>query len=239
MLPKSFEWPLTPLVDTIWTASFPIRFAGAWFPHVMTLIRLPDGSVLLHSPCRLSNAMATDIASVGVVKHIVAPNWFHDLYLRDYRAAYPQATLWGPRFLQRLKGTNLIDGVLEDPLPWSETLTHSTVRGLLTFDETMFFHKETATLIVADLLMNILIPDDAPFFTRAAFRLTGAQNRLCVFPLLRLAVTDAGSLKRAAAQMLAWKPQNIIVAHGSPITNDAQSKLRSAVSRLVPLQAPS
>jgi len=200
----------------------------------MTLIRLPDGSLVLHSPCRLSNDIASDIASIGVVKHIVAPNWFHDLYLQEYRAAYPQATLWGPRFLQTLKGKALVDEVLQEPCPWEDAMSHYTVRGLLTFDESMFFHRETATLIVADLLMNITISDDVPFFTRFAFRLTGAQNRLCLFPLLRFAVTDGDSLKRAAAQMLAWMPQNIIVAHGFPIRNDAQSKLTAAIANFLP-----
>lgn len=237
MIPRSFEWPLTPLAENLWTASFPIRFAGAWFPHVMTLIRLPDRSLVLHSPCRISKDIIADIAEVGVVKHIVAPNWFHDLYLREYRAAYPQATFWGPQFLQRLKGRALIDRVLEGPTPWQDVMEYYTVRGFLTFDESMFFHRETATLIVADLLMNIAVSHDLPFLTRLAFRLTGAHDRLCVFPLLRFAVTDTRSLRKAAMQMIAWEPQNIIVAHGSPIRDVARPQLYAALSRLLPKDA--
>lgn len=230
MIPSLFEWSLTPFADNLWTASYPIRFAGAWFPHVMTLVRLPDGSLLLHSPCRLSSVIAEEIAKIGLVKHIVAPNWFHDLYLREYRAAFPQATLWGPRFLQRIRGHALIDQVLEGPTPWQDCLDHYTVRGFLTFDESMFFHRETSTLIVADLLMNLTVTDELPLFTRVAFRVTGASNRLCLFPLLRLAVTDYGSLKQAASRALSWVPKRVIVAHGEPVRDDAQRQLKAALA---------
>ena len=219
MPPGSFAWDLTQLADDIWTASYPVRFAGAWFPHVMTVIRLPDGSLLLHSPCRYTPELADAVEKIGTVAHIVAPNWFHDLYLREYKAAYPQATMWGPK-------------PLEGPFPWTDSLSTHRIRGFLTFDETLFYHKKSATLIVADFLMHLIIADDVPFFTRAAFKLSGAENRLCVFPLLRFAFTDMRSMRAAARQMLAWTPQNLIVAHGSPIEGNATSLLGSALSWL-------
>lgn len=201
----------------------------------MTVIRLADGSVVLHSPCEFSQALADEIAGIGVVRHIVAPNWFHDLYLREYKAEYPQAILWGPRFLQRLKGDRLVNGDLDGPTPWEDAVPHYRVRGVLTFDESMFFHRESSTLIVADLLMNVNVSnDDVPFFTRIAFRLTGAQGRLCVFPLLRLAIPDFAALRGAARHMLGWDPQNIVVAHGSPITDGARRQLGEALDWLSP-----
>lgn len=231
MAPKSFEWPVTPLTDDVWTASVPIRFAGVWFPHVMTTIRLADESLVLHSPCRFSSNIAADIATLGVVQHIIAPNWFHDLYLREYHEAYPQATIWGPSFLQRLKGQSLIRGILDGPTPWVE-FSQYFVKGLLTFDETLFYHRATKTLIVADLLMNVLVPRDAPIFTRLVFQLSRSQNRLCTSPYLRLAITDRSALRQAAAQMRSWRPRNIIVGHGSPITVDASANLNDALDWL-------
>jgi hypothetical protein len=168
------------------------------------------------------------------VKHIIAPNWFHDLYLREYHDAYPQATVWGPRFLQKLKGRALIGGVLGSATPWSDSISQYVVRGLLTFDETLFYHRPSETLVVADLLMNVRVTDDTPLFTRLAFRLSRVQNRLCTFPYLRLAITDRFALKGAAAQMVSWRPRNIIMAHGRPIIEDACPKLIAALDWLLP-----
>lgn len=234
MSPRSFAWPLAPLANGIWTASTPIRFAGVWFPHVMTVVRLQDGSLVIHSPCRFSTSIFEGLAALGTVMHVIAPNWFHDLYLADYRNAYPRATFWGPPLLQKLKGKHSIDATFDDRPPWNDSMPHYIVRGLLTFDEALFFHRATATLIVADLLMNLDIPRDAAPFTRLAFALARVGHGLSVFPLLRLAITDRCSLENAAIQMAAWAPQNIIVAHGSPIASDASRELLRAIEWLLP-----
>jgi hypothetical protein len=55
---------LSELTESLWIASTPIRFAGTWFPHVMAAIRLRDGSVVLHSPCRLSEQLQVDLQRV-------------------------------------------------------------------------------------------------------------------------------------------------------------------------------
>jgi hypothetical protein len=232
--PASFAWPLMNFTDEIWTASDPIRFAGTWFPHVMTVIRLGDGSLLIHSPCRFSQALAESIRALGSVRHVVAPNWFHDLYLAEYRAAFPDATFWGPRFLQRLKGTRLIDAALnQSSLPWAREMSTAAVPGWLTFDEHVFFHNSTRTLIVADLLMNVCAAEDVPPYTRLAYALTGTKGRLSVFPLLRLAIPDYASLRNAARQMLDWQPRRIIVGHGASIATDASEQLQQALGWLV------
>jgi hypothetical protein len=105
----ALAWRLTPLAESVWVAATPIRLAGVWFPHVMTAIRLDDGTVLLHSPCRLSDELRADLEPLGKVADVVAPNWFHDLYLADYRRTYPAAVFWAPVMLRRLKGSRLPD----------------------------------------------------------------------------------------------------------------------------------
>ena len=149
-------FPLAEIADSVWVSSTPIRFAGTWFPHVMTAIRLTDGSVVLHSPCRPSPPLQAGLQSIGPVRHVVAPNWFHDLYLGDYRRIYPQATFWGPALLRRQK-PRIIDYALDEAArpPWYDEMPHFALTGLLTFDECVFLHSKTHTLIVADVLMNL------------------------------------------------------------------------------------
>lgn len=221
---------LEAFAEGIWTATTPIRFVMTWFPHVMTVVRLADGDLLLHSPCRPSNHLIRDIAGLGRVAHVVAPNWFHDLYLREYRDLYPKATFWAPAFLKREHGS-LVDAVLDSAArpPWYAEMPHASLRGLLTFDECLFFHRATRTLIVADLLMNAAPTPSLPALTRLGYRFFGLDGSVKVFPILRwFGVRERGSVRTAALQIFQWNPERLIVAHGTPIDVGVADELRGA-----------
>jgi hypothetical protein len=223
---------LVPFADSLWTATTPIRFAGIWFPHVMAVIRCVGGELVLHSPCQPSTSLADEIAGIGRVAHIVAPNWFHDLYVAEYRALYPEATFWGPPRLQRQLGRATIECELNEASrpPWFSEMPHFTLSGLLTFDESIFFHILSRTLIVADLLMNLSAGTAAPRYTRLAYRLSGINGRLIMPPYLRWFGVTAGRSFRAAAQQIEeWNPNRLIVGHGTPIPDEAIARLRSAL----------
>lgn len=229
--PRGFgNGKLVQFADSIWTATAPIRFAGVWQPHVMTVVRLSDGGVLLHSPCRLSSDLGAALARLGSVTGVIAPNWFHDLYLDDYRRSYPSATFWGPSFLKRQHKT-LIDRVLDgDARPrWFAEIPHITVPGLLTFDESIFYHVPTRTLVVADLLTNARVTDDAPLFTKFGYRLFGLDGGLKAFPLLVwFGQIHRTAIRVAVRQMFEWNPERLIVGHGTPIREGAAEQLRAA-----------
>jgi hypothetical protein len=66
--PRGFgDGTLLPFTDSIWTATTPIRFAVTWFPHVMTVIRLSNDELLLHSPCRPVAKLIDGVAQIGNV----------------------------------------------------------------------------------------------------------------------------------------------------------------------------
>ena len=218
---------LEPFADSVWIAATPIQFLGIWFPHVMTVIRLTSGRLMLHSPCRPSTVLVQAIANIGSVDYIVAPNWFHDLYLAEYRRLYPESTFWGPRLLKRQKPA-IIDHLMEQDTqpPWSTEMPLFTLSGLLTFDESIFFHNASRTLIVADLLANVSVNAGTPFLTRTVYRLTSMDERLAMFPYLRwFGFTARKSLRAAAQRILKWNPERLIVGHGTPIAGNAAAQL--------------
>jgi hypothetical protein len=198
----------------------------------MTVVQLAGGEILLHSPCRPSPELIDDIAKVGHVTDVVAPNWFHDLYLSQYHSLYPEATFWGPSLLQRQgKVSRLLDAPARPP--WFSEMPHFTLRGLLTFDESLFFHVPTRTLIVADQLMNARVEAGTPLFTRLGYRLFGLNGTLKVCPVLRwFGISSRGSVRDAADQIFEWNPQRVIVGHGAPIDRDADIELRDAFAWL-------
>lgn len=231
MIPGRFgDGKLVPFADSIWTATTPTRFAGTWMPHVMTVIRLESGGVLLHSPCRPSDELLAAIAGVGTVTDVVAPNWFHDLYLWEYRRFYSTATFWGPAFLRRQRRA-IIDCVLDGSIPpkWSNQMPHVTMSGLLTFDESIFYHVPTRTLIVADLLMNPSLPPGAPLLTAIVYRLFDLRGQVKVFPVLRWfgSTKVRSAMGKVVSQIVEWKPERLIVGHGTPISEGVAEQLHA------------
>lgn len=192
----------------------------------MTVMRLSNGDLVMHSPCRPSDALRAEIAALGNVGHIIAPNWFHDLYLSRYRRMYPNAVFWGPRRLRRYIDFE-IDG--DVPPPWGAELSHLTLRGLLTFDESIFFHRASLTLIVADVLMNAKAEADSPALTRLGLSLFGLDGSVKVFPVLRWSGTGRRQLKAAAEQISQWNPERLIVGHGTPVKQMSADEMQKAL----------
>lgn len=229
--PNAFgDGRLKTFAEGLWTATTPIRFAMTWFPHVMTVVRLANGDLLLHSPCGASNDLLHDIDNLGRVAHVVAPNWFHDLYLREYRNLYPKATFWAPAFLQRQQ-RSIVDAALDSGArpPWYDEMPHASLRGLLTFDECLFFHTATRTLIVADLLMNAAPSPSMPALTRLGYRFFGLDGSVKVFPILQwFGIRERGSVHEAASRVFKWNPDRLIVGHGTPIQEHVATELHRA-----------
>jgi len=196
----------------------------------MTVVRLATGGLLLHSPCRPSNELMKEIASIGKVAHVVAPNWFHDLYLNEYRALYRDAVFWAPALLQRQRRL-IIDRVLDGAArpPWFDEMPHIALAGLLTFDECIFFHNGARTLIVTDLLMNPSVDDRMPTITRLGYWFFGLNGELKVFPILRwLSLGNRESLRQMVRQISEWNPDRLVVAHGTPVKDDVGEQLHVA-----------
>ena len=142
----------------IWDCEIPIRFGGIPLWHRMTVIRLINGGLVVHSPTRLDVASQEEFQKLGQIVAIIAPSWWHDLYLREYLSAYPDARLYGAPTLVRwnrsLPFAELLDGLA--PSLWTDEIDQVHVQGIgLFLDEIVFYHRRSRSLIVADLLFNL------------------------------------------------------------------------------------
>lgn len=78
--------------EEIWTVDGPtVSVAGFAYPTRMIVIRLSDGSLFLWSPTALSSELQAAIDRLGPVRHIIAPNSLHHLFVGAWQAAYPAA----------------------------------------------------------------------------------------------------------------------------------------------------
>ena len=153
--------PLEPFATDIWTAHMPeLRFLGLQVGSRMTVVRLPDGGLWVHSPIAMTPELRREVDELGPVRWIVAPNVYHHLYAGDWARLYPDAQLWGAQGLEKKRKDLRFHGILgRDGPAWPFRSQHIAGSFL---DETMFFHEPSGTLISCDLFENLHKCDHGP-----------------------------------------------------------------------------
>ncbi|HQT78598.1 MAG TPA: DUF4336 domain-containing protein, partial [Rhodopila sp.] len=219
-------------------------FLGALLPVRMTVIRLPNGDLLLHSPTQFTFRLKEALEAIGPIRHLVAPNTTHWMFLRDWQRACPQATTWaapGLRDRRQVQRSGLrLDRDLPDGSPpeWDGAITLLTVPGGLGFHEVGLFHPASSTLVLTDLVLNLEEPK-VPALFRPVLRLFGSMAPEGMPPpYLRAAV----KLRRqpaaeAALRLLALRPERVIFAHGKWFERDGTDRLRRSWRWLLGAQA--
>lgn len=209
----------------------PHSFVGLHVGTRMTVIRLTSGKLLLHSPIPLSSELRAEIDGLGQVAHIVCPNLFHHMYAAQAAAAYPLAILHGSAALQR-KRKDLRFGALltDEPHPdWSADLELLTIEGCM-LGETVFYHRNTRTLIACDLVENF--HQSPHWLTRNYLRLGGVLGRVGWHPLLRIAYRDRKRARACVDRLLAWPFERVVLAHGDVLTDNAHALVRAGLGWL-------
>ena len=198
----------------------------------MTVIRLTNGGLVVHSPTRLDIASQEEFQKLGPIVAIIAPSWWHDLYLREYLSAYPDARLYGAPTLVRWNRSLPFAEVLGDLAPslWTDEIDQVHVQGIgLFLDEIVFYHRPSQSLIVADLLFNLSEKD--AWITRTMGSLVIGPFPGCRFArLYRPAVTDRRRMRTAVGRILDWDFDQIIVGHGAVVENKGKEVFRTAFS---------
>ena len=60
----------------------------------MTVIRLKNGGIWVHSPIKPSDNLLFEIKQLGEVKHLIAPNVLHYSYIDEWHQLFPEAKVW-------------------------------------------------------------------------------------------------------------------------------------------------
>lgn len=215
----------------LWTHDFIQPFLGIAFPTRMTLARLPDGTLWMHAPGPIDEALAAEIATRGDVAHLVTPSNFHDSHLHTAAARYPEASVSAPPKLE--SGATALDCVLgRDPVPWGDAVEAIPLAGIDRMAETVFLHRASNTMICTDLLMH---GHEGGLGFQVAMRLEGAWRRLSCPRLVKyVLMTDRAVARRSVGAMLEWEPDRIVLAHGRCVERDGAAVLTRAMAWLVP-----
>ncbi len=207
---------LTPFVEgQVWTARAPLRFYGVPMGCRMTVCRLADGRLFVHSPIKL-DTIKRQLDALGEVAFAVAPNFIHHLYMGPFIEAYPEARLFvSPKLVQKRPDLRA-EGALGDAPPpgtWEDTLDQALVRGGSLMDEVVFFHRPSRTLILCDLCE--CVHADAPLGWRVMGRLAGIYEHYGPPIDMRMSFRDRAALRRFVNRVLEWDFDRIVLSHGN------------------------
>lgn len=224
---------LTALADDLWVCSQPLRFYGIEVGTRMTVVRLADGGLWLHSPVHPTPELRAAVDALGPVRWIVAPNRWHHLYVGDWQAAYPGAAAYGAAGLTKKRKDLVFAGALDDTAPagWAGQIDQIVRRGAPAMGEVVFLHRKSRTLIASDSAHNF--EPGVPAGTRMFFTLLGGWRGFRTTVVDRVVTRDREKACASLERMLAWDFDRIVVCHGGVLDAGGKEALRHAYAWLL------
>lgn len=221
---------LTSFAEGIWTDTRRAKFFGVECGSRMTVVRLSEGGLFVHSPVALDADTRRAVDALGEVRAVVAPSIFHHLHVGAWMAAYPGAHFACCPGLEWKRTDLAWSGVLGDqPHPiWARDLAQ-TYFSARRENEVDFFHAPTRTLIVADALLNLADHDYAS--TRLAARLM-RNTAPGVGWLEPFMIRDRALARRQAGRILAWDFDRAVLSHGTMLPSGARDAFAHAYAWL-------
>jgi len=228
---------LKPVAENLWLADGPeivMRYLGLGmpFPTRMTVVRLADGGLFVHSPVAPDAALMDAVAALGPVRHLVAPNSLHYWWMPDWKARFPGARVHAVPGLARTARRRLaVDAELGDrpPPDWADELDQVLVKGRM-LTEADFFHRPSRTAILTDLIENFETGRVTNRWLRGLIRMSHAADPHGSAPYdMRLTFLGRRrAMRPAVRRMLAWNAVRVILAHGRWYPANGAAELRRA-----------
>ena len=157
-----------------------------------TIIELPSDNekpdLWVHAPVGLDGPLRQALQQLGTVKHVVSPNYEHVKFAPEWSLSFPDVYFWGcPGLMERVEQVKWTGEVpynyrppswtgtpsKADPLPkdmWdTDTLQalhlnmeHNPFTGKPFFNEVIYYHVPSKTLLTTDLFWNYPAKDGVP-----------------------------------------------------------------------------
>jgi hypothetical protein len=199
--------------------------------HSNAVVRLRDRKLWVHSPIALNADLGAALDVLGTVSYLVAPNTLHYSYLAAWQGRYPLARSYGPSGLAKRAKTLLIDEFLGEfpPEGWDDAFGQCLVPGTF-LTEFVFFHRASHTLIITDLIENFEPWRVRNRPLRWIIKASGAADPDGKAPIdMQLSfIWHRRAVRSAASRMIAWRPEQIVLAHGRCYDKHAVAALRRA-----------
>jgi hypothetical protein len=234
------------LAPDLWAAPNDVFMpGGVHFPGRMVVIRLrggdADGGLVLVSPVPIDDGLAAELAALGPVRFVVAPNRFHHLFLVAAARRYPDAQVLVAPGLAEKKPDLGPSQVLGERVPeaWKGQLQAVSVDGAPAMSEVVLLHAPSRTLIVTDLVFNLRTWKG--WQTGLVLWMVGCHKRLAQSRSLRWMTRDRAAAAASARRILALDFDRLVMAHGDVVETGGRVALQGTLSHMLagaPAQLP-
>jgi len=223
--------PTEKLEENLWCVRGTLP--GMALKRVMTLVRLEDGRIVVHSAVALDDASMAEIEAWGTPAILLVPNTFHRLDAPAYVGRYPNLKVYCPRGgRKKIEDVVEVDGTYDD-LEDLPGLRWKYLDGIGKA-EAVFSVKSRSgtTLVFNDAVFNM---PHGRGTSGLVFRyLTQSTGGPRVTRLFKFFAIKDRTAFRAHLERLAATPDlhRIIVSHHRMVTDDPAGALRIAASTL-------
>lgn len=213
----------------LWSTEHEFGWQGGLItiPVRMTVLRLDDGRLVLHSPVPVSPELRAKLDALGPVGFIVVPH-AHGRFVTGVSQLYPDAQLMAaPKPPSRRRSADWQAPLVDDPpATWAGQLECHLLRGFR-LNEVVLFQPSSRTLVLSDLCFNIRRSSSQ--VARLFFRANGMWEHFGPSRLIRrIGVSDRAALQQSLEKVLAWDFERIIPGHGDVVEHGGPAALRTA-----------
>ena len=224
---------LRSLQENLWVIDHPFKMpGGVQIGTRTTVIRLGDGKLFLHSPGPSNEENTQEIAKLGDVAHVVAPNLFHNMYAKETLEQYDAAAFYAPAgFEQKVPDAPFETLTSTAPTAWAGEIDQVAVEGAPRLGEIAFCHRASRTLLLTDLCFNMRHSDS--FITRLFLSIMGGYGHFGPSRLARSFMKDKPAVRAGIDQILELDFDRVIVTHGEVLESGGKDALREAFAKVV------
>lgn len=234
------------LGDGIWALEGALRQGPIHFPLRMTVLQQQDGRLVLWSPVALSDDAKSQLATLGEVATIVAPNAFHHLFLPAAVAAYPHAKVVGVPGHHKKRPDVCFD-LIVDPATTQSALTDVGLGGNLEVlaiagcpmvNELVAIHAPSQTAVFTDTVYNIHRSPNT--FSRWFWKLDGVWQRAALPRTTPFFARDRAAFRNSLLQVVGRPWEQLVMAHGDVVPHNGKQPFVDWLARNggMPAQLP-
>ena len=238
MAKASNEWrvlshgPIEELAENLWRVSGSIPMMS--LRRTMTIARLADGRLVIHSAIALDEPAMQRIEQWGTPAFLIVPNGYHRMDAPAYKKRYPALTVLAPSGARsRVAKVLAPDGTLEE-FPADATVKFAPLQGVRDVEWAMLVEsKDGVTVVLCDLVFNMDRKRDPLGFIFTT--LMGSAPGPRVSRLAKAAMVKDRPALRRDLERLAVTPRlvRLIVAHEKVASGpDAAAALQKAATYL-------
>jgi hypothetical protein len=214
------------LTNDVALMRYPFRVFGIDFARNVTLIRVRDGRVVVHSTAPFTPADIDAIRKFGQPSWLVDATLMHDTFAKEGRAAFSDIPYLAPPGFSEITGIKT-ELLFPGPAEWAGQIDVLPIDGLRK-KEHVLFHRDSGTLIVCDLIFNFASDTRGwpRFFVRHVMRLPRLHGISGFFKML---ICDKAAFERSMTAVLDLDFDRMIVAHVEAVEKDAKALLEQAL----------